>query len=179
MPRPRSYREKPDLPDGQKPALDASGADHLPDEAALLQALRSAYHDPAQHNANALAIARHRAHHNGDDFHTQLLANEANLDTAGLLELARAHRRNGVGPVAPRLWHQIAEQDHPEALERLAKYYEHVARDMEAALTFTDRLRQVRPSDPRHQDRQARLRGKLSAHSAAQTRIDLLKPPMQ
>ena len=145
--------------------------------AALLQALHSAYHDPAQHDANALAIARHRARRKGDDFHTQLLANQANLDTAGLLELARAHQRKGEWPEATRLWHQIAEDDHPEALERLAKYYEHVAKDMQAAQTFTDRLQKVSPADPRHQRRQARLQGKVAAHSTAQTSIAGLKSP--
>ncbi len=146
---------------------------------ALLQALHEAYQNPAQHSANTLAIARHRTRLSGDDLHTQLLANRAHLDTPGLLELARAHRRKGDWKQATRLWHQIAEQDHPEALERLAKYYEHVARDMEAALSFTERLQRLRPSDPDHRRRSRRLQQKVAAHSTAQGLIDRLKLSMQ
>ncbi|MGB0714039.1 MAG: ribonuclease H-like domain-containing protein [Gammaproteobacteria bacterium] len=144
---------------------------------ALLHRLREAYDDPTRHDADALAVARHRAQHNGEDLHAQLLAYAAGLDTTGLLELARAHGRKGEWAQATHLWHRIAEQDHPEALQRLAMYYEHVTKDMQTALTFTHRLCRLRPSDGCHQHRRRRLEHKLGMQSTTQTRLEFPPAP--
>jgi hypothetical protein len=62
------------------------------------------------------------------------------LDTGGLLELARLHRRYGQWEEALDIWEPLAEGGERAALEALAKYLEHRVRDYGRALSLARRL---------------------------------------
>jgi uncharacterized protein YprB with RNaseH-like and TPR domain len=134
---------------------------------ALLSALGTCYRQPTAGDADVLAIARHFLRR-GDEqtAHRTLSENADHLCEDGLLELARLYRRQGDWQRATAIWHSLAEAEHPEALERLAKYYEHIARDLNAAMRFTSRLQALQPRDPTHRRRQARLQGKQPVPAA-------------
>jgi uncharacterized protein YprB with RNaseH-like and TPR domain len=94
-----------------------------------------------------------------------------------LLAHARLHKRRGEYSDALPLWEQAAPDGSLEALEELAKYYEHHARQLEMALSYTNQALQCLEtySDSakitqafRH--RQKRLTAKLQRHQA-QTEI--------
>jgi uncharacterized protein YprB with RNaseH-like and TPR domain len=135
--------------------------------AALLSALGRCYRQPTAGDADVLAIARHFLRR-GDEqtAHRTLSENAGHLCEEGLLELARLCRRRGDWPQATAIWHALAEAEHPEALERLAKYYEHIARDLSTAMRLTSRLQTLQPRDPAHRRRQARLQGKRPVPTA-------------
>jgi len=54
-----------------------------------------------------------------------------------LLHLSLLHKRNGNYPAAILLWEQAASRRRLYAYEELAKYYEHHAENLEAALRWT------------------------------------------
>lgn len=58
---------------------------------------------------------------------------------------------------AVAIWPRLACQDCPEAVERLAKYYEHVQRDHYAALRLTRRLQRLDRQNSAHAQRERRL----------------------
>jgi uncharacterized protein YprB with RNaseH-like and TPR domain len=134
---------------------------------ALLSALGRCYRQPTAGDADILAIARHFLRR-GDEqaAHRTLSENAGDLCDEGRLELARLCRRQGDWQRAIAIWHALAEAERPEALEHLAKYYEHVARDLSAAMHFTSRLQTLQPRDPAHRHRQARLQGKGTVPTA-------------
>jgi uncharacterized protein YprB with RNaseH-like and TPR domain len=88
---------------------------------------------------------------------THLRAQQDRLTTSGLLELARLYRRRQAWAHAVTIWQQLAEQDCLEALERLAKYNEHVRHDYAAALQLTRRLRHLERHRGDHRQREQRL----------------------
>src|SRR3569832_175323 len=139
--------------------------------AALLPALTDTYAQPARHGANIVAIAR--AHRRaGAETHAAgvLEHGRHQLDTAGLLELARHHRRHRRWEEACGIWQGLATRGEPEAIESLAKYQEHVKRDYKAALESAKQL----PTDERSRQRRQRLEAKLRewAKEAASCGID-------
>ena len=111
---------------------------------ALLPALAAVFDHPddvVRTGADALAVARHhlrRGHEAAARDHLACAAGR--LDPDGLLELARLHRRAGDVEQAVAVWHELADQDVPLALEHLAKYHEHVRHDPSTALDYTERL---------------------------------------
>jgi len=128
--------------------------------AALLPALTDAYAHPARHGANIVAIAR--AHRRaGAETHAARVLEQGRhqLDTAGLLELARYHRRHRRWEEACGIWHGLANRREPEAIESLAKYLEHVKRDYKAALETADQLPTDKGSRQRHKRLEEKLRG--------------------
>ena len=77
------------------------------------------------------------------------------------LELARLARRRGNWALAVTTWRELAMHDHVEALEGLAKYYEHKESDFAQALQLTQRLLGVdQQGANRHAHRERRLLGK-------------------
>ena len=124
--------------------------------AALIPALADAYRDPGRFGADPLAIARHRLRGGDETGATHLLQTHAHeLGTEARLELARIFRRQGQWDRACAIWEALLDQGNVEALERLAKYHEHVRRDPELALRYARRL-------PPGADRERRL-GRLEA----------------
>lgn len=126
--------------------------------AALLPALWECYEDPATPDADVLAVARHVAEHGDEEkAYASLLGCRERLEDRALLELARMARRRGEWAVAVGIWQMLASADHPEALERLAKYHEHVTGEIETALDLTRRLILIEPCNAAHPHREQRL----------------------
>jgi uncharacterized protein len=88
------------------------------------------------------------------------------LDTRGELELAWALRRAGRWTEAAAIWERLARAGCVEAMERLAKYHEHVRRDWSQALVYASRLEE----GPEARRRRRRLVRRLSP---GQGRLDL------
>lgn len=130
--------------------------------AALLPVLARLHEMPDQADADVLAIARNRMRQ-GDEAAAcrQLSVQQHRLDEAGLLELARLHRRRGEWQEAVALWEQLAEAGCAQALEHLAKYHEHVQRDCARALECTRRLIAIDGCAPDHRHREQRLLARL------------------
>jgi len=90
-----------------------------------------------------------------------------------LLAQAKLHKRHGKFDWAVPLWEQAAAEGSLEAMEELAKYYEHRARQLEKALDYTNQalrlLETIPDSALRTQAflyRQQRLMAKLQRHQA-------------
>lgn len=117
-------------------------------------------------DADPRAVARHRLRR-GDEAGAlcELAARISSLGVAGLLELAHLYRRRGEWARAVPIWENLAGQGVGEALERLAKYHEHVCRDFAAALAFTERLVARQGERPEHVRRRRRLLGRMSGAS--------------
>lgn len=125
--------------------------------AALLPALAGAHRDPRTFGADVLAVARMALRNGEEGTALDLLSGaEAELDEDGLLELARIHRRRESWEEARGIWERLAGCS-SEAVERLAKYHEHVRRDYETAMAYTMRL----PPSPERERRCRRLAGKM------------------
>ncbi|HWV57003.1 MAG TPA: ribonuclease H-like domain-containing protein, partial [Longimicrobiales bacterium] len=126
--------------------------------AALVPALADAHAEPGAFEADILAVARAFERYGASGRAYRLLEeHEAMLDTDGLLELARYYRASNDWPRACEIWQRLAARGVAEAVERLAKYHEHVRRDYAAALALAERL----PPVPDHDRRRHRLRRKL------------------
>jgi uncharacterized protein len=104
-------------------------------------ALVRALHDPIAFGAEALSAADTWARR-GE--HARALSvlegSRMRLDTRGELELAWALRRAGRWTEAAEIWERLARAGCAEAVERLAKYHEHIRRDWSRALDYANRL---------------------------------------
>lgn len=79
------------------------------------------------------------------------------LNEAGLLDLARLHRRRSEWAQAYGIWRSLAEHGNPMGTEALTKYLEHKERDYAKALEWVNRL----PAAPDREHRRRRIEGKL------------------
>ncbi len=135
--------------------------------AGLLPVLERAWRAPGEWGGSPLAVARAHLAGGRESAALALLGQaRATLDAEGLLLLARIHRRRGQWREALAIWQPLAEAGHPEAVERLAKYHEHVARDFTAALRWTRRLLELQGGTPEHRRRAERLCGRLAGAAA-------------
>ncbi|MCP5151607.1 MAG: ribonuclease H-like domain-containing protein [Ectothiorhodospiraceae bacterium] len=125
--------------------------------AALLAPVEACLRDPVRHGACALAGGTGAMPRDEDALYRYLLDRRADLDDRALHELGRLARRRRDWAVAVPLWQALAERGSAEALERLAKYHEHVAREPSVALGLAERLAAALPRDARHHARVARL----------------------
>lgn len=127
--------------------------------AALLPALADVHAEPGAWEADILSVARaHDRAGNEAQAFAILREHRSMLDVEGLMQLAGFHRRRNEWKQATAIWSELAARGHSEAIERLAKYHEHVARDPAAALAYADHL----PRRLDHEHRRARLRAKLA-----------------
>ncbi len=130
--------------------------------AVLIPALRDAFENPGAREMNLRAIARHFERQSDEAAaYEYLLANRTHLNPDAALELARLSRRREDWELAVDIWYELAAFDHVEAIERLAKYHEHVARNVPVALTFTHQLLRLERDEQKHQRRESRLLAKL------------------
>ena len=137
---------------------------------ALAPALRRCYEDPLANGACPLSTLRQRRdEHHG---YRYLLANREKLDAKASLELARLARRQNHWLLALGIWNELAQHNHPEAIEQLAKYYEHREPDLTLALRFTRALATVAPNTPAHRHREQRLLKKLAAQAREHGQAD-------
>ena len=130
--------------------------------AGLLSRLAVVFSGGGHEDADPRAVARHRLRR-GDEAGAllELAAHASSLGITGLLELAHLYRRRGEWERAVPIWDDLAGQGVAEALERLAKYHEHVRGDIPAALALTDRLLARQGERPEHVRRRQRLLGRF------------------
>lgn len=127
--------------------------------AALLPVLADVHAEPGAWEADILSVARAYDRAGNEAMALAVLREHRSmLDADGLLQLARLHRQRNNWHEATIIWSELAASGHFEAIERLAKYHEHVVRDFAAALAYADHL----PRSPDHEHRRARLRAKLA-----------------
>lgn len=129
----------------------------------LLSRLAAVFGGSTHADVDALAVARHRLRR-GDEAGAlrQLEDGASSLGVEGRLELAYLHRRRGEWERAVPIWEDLAGQGVAEALERLAKYHEHIRRDLSAALAFTECLLTRHGERPEHLRRRQRLVGQIA-----------------
>ena len=120
---------------------------------ALMPALAGAVRAPERWGACPLGAARYWLQQGRERRARVLLERAGELDVDGLHELARLRRRADWGEGAAAIWETLANQGCPRALEQLAKFHEHVRRDMHTALALADRL----PACEARERRRARL----------------------
>jgi hypothetical protein len=130
-------------------------------------ALVRALHDPAAFGAEALAAADTWSRRGEPARALSVLeASRGRLDTRGELELAWALRGAGRWAEATTIWERLARGGCAEAVERLAKYHEHVRGDWSRALDYANRLEE----GPEAGRRRQRLHRRLAT---TQGRLDL------
>jgi len=148
------------------PALCAHNLWDLLSVGLLIPALEAVYRDPHAHEADALGLARALRRAGDEAAALRLLARHPQrLGVEGRLELARLYRRRGDWPRALALWQALAEQGEVRALEALAKYHEHQARDLARAHAITLELIRRDPASVAHRRRLARLETRLAGRS--------------
>lgn len=129
--------------------------------AALMPCLHETFHAPGAWPADLLGIARYYQRLGQEETALTLLRrHEPALTDEGLLELAALYRKRNDWLPAVALWERLAEQGHIEAMERLAKYHEHVSRDLDQALHWATRLVECQRWNADYIQRQARLQRK-------------------
>lgn len=113
---------------------------------------------PAEFGGSIEGAARARARLQGPEAAFATLSGGADqLSAEGELWLARECRRRGYWDQAVAIWQRLAETGNNQAIEALAKYYEHECRDWSRALRYAQRL----PPNADSQRRQQRLLARL------------------
>jgi hypothetical protein len=129
---------------------------------ALIPVLGLIYAQPGHCEADSFSIAR-RYRRAGESLRAlaYLSAAAGRLGENGLLELAALHRSAGAWQNAVTIWQSLARRGCLKALEQLAKYHEHVARDYPSARAATEDLLGLDRLNPAHARRSARLDRKI------------------
>ncbi len=127
--------------------------------ASLLPALDKAHEEPHRCGADVVALARAWLKNEQEERAVALLESAgAALSANGRLLLANLYRRNGAWSEARALWEPLAIRGNGEAIESLAKYYEHVTGELEYALALAIRL----PASPARRQRITRLQVRMA-----------------
>ena len=135
--------------------------------AALPGELCRVHTEPGYRQADAHALARRHLRAGQQNLALEhLQACTGSLDTAGQLELARLHRRQGDWEAALAIWRPLAGRGVIEALLALAKFHEHVAWDYASALTACEELVLQQPGEQAHRLRLLRVGHKLAEERA-------------
>jgi uncharacterized protein YprB with RNaseH-like and TPR domain len=143
--------------------------------AALIPRLNEVFADPGAFDADIQAVAAyHQAQGRSEQAFRLLSSERRRLDAAGLLELARLHRRRGEWDQARAIWEELCTAGDTEARAELAKYHEHRTRDLPRALALA---RELPPGPPRER-RCARLAAKIDARHRVVCGLDLGLPPI-
>jgi len=121
--------------------------------------LTQAIEQPRAFDANLYALARWLSEHNEDDARELLQSHTDSLCDDGKRLLGQLLRRAGDWPQAIRVWEALADQGCTDSLERLAKYHEHISRDLAAAQHYGALL----PGDAAHEHRRRRVDNKIAA----------------
>jgi uncharacterized protein YprB with RNaseH-like and TPR domain len=112
---------------------------------------------PQTFGVDLYALARWLAESRETEARELLQASQSELCDDGRRLLARLLRRAGRWQQAAAIWEALAAQGCADSLERLAKYHEHVSRDLIAARRWCDAL----SDDAAHEHRRQRVRMKL------------------
>ncbi|MCP4041267.1 MAG: hypothetical protein GY731_04820, partial [Gammaproteobacteria bacterium] len=147
---------------GRLPSLLEHNYQDVVSLAILLHRLHTCFTQPRKYGADILAIARNRQRLCDSETAQELLKeNRSYLDQKGLLELARLSRRQGKTELAREIWGELTRQSNLEAMEYLAKDYEHTLRDPFEALRITRLMLEITGDDPAHRHRERRLLAKI------------------
>ncbi|MCG6899494.1 MAG: ribonuclease H-like domain-containing protein [Gammaproteobacteria bacterium] len=122
-------------------------------------ALAQAVEQPAAFDVDLPALARWLSDSDEARARALLQRHAATLCDDGQRLLAQLLRRAGHWPQAVAVWETLAARGCKESIERLAKYHEHISKDLEAAKRCCDRL----PLTPAILHRRQRLEGKIKA----------------
>lgn len=149
------------LRNGRSPLLPEvirHNAQDLHSLALLLPRLGEVYRDPAAWSADLGGVGQAWLQAGQEERARALLAQvPQQLSAAQRLTLARLHRRAGDWPAALAQWEALAATGVPEALEALAKFYEHQQADPLRALGYAQRLPAGAERDRRMQRLSRRL----------------------
>jgi hypothetical protein len=97
-----------------------------------------------------------------------LAAHQTNLCDDGKRLLAYLYRRAERWDQALPIWEELASRNCVDAIERLAKYHEHISRDLNAALGYCKRL----PGSRQDAHRRARIERKLACSAGPRELMD-------
>ena len=122
-------------------------------------ALAQAVEQPAAFGVDLPALARWLSDSDEARARALLQDHAGTLCDDGKRLLAQLLRRAGHWPQAVAVWETLAARGCNESIERLAKYHEHISKDLEAAKRCCDRL----PLTPAIRHRRQRLEGKINA----------------
>jgi hypothetical protein len=128
--------------------------------------LAQAIAQPRLFGVDLHALARWLAETSDAAARALLQAHQECLCPEGLRLLGRLSRRAGHWEQAVRVWESLAATGCSDSMERLAKYHEHVSRDLHAAQRCCERL----PDGPAQQQRRERIERKLLGGKSAGTR---------
>ena len=120
-------------------------------------ALTQAIEQPQAFNVDLYALARWLSEHNEDDARELLQSHADSLCDDGKRLLGHLARRAGHWSQAIAIWEALAARGCTDSLERLAKYHEHISKDLAAARRCCDSL----PVTAAQQHRRKRLEAKL------------------
>ena len=123
--------------------------------------LAQAIAQPRAFDLDLHALARWLAEYSEDGARELLQSHAGELCDNGRRLLARLLRRGGDWQRAVAIWEYLAAGGCDDSLERLAKYHEHVSKDLAAARRCCDRL----PGDAAHEQRRKRISAKLARKS--------------
>jgi hypothetical protein len=124
--------------------------------AAAHASLAQAVNEPLRHRVDTYALARWLSEVDERQALALLQSEWDGLCDDGKRLLAQLLRRDENWGEALPIWEGLADKGCVESLERLAKYHEHVSKDLAAALHYSDRL----PGSRADRHRQNRLRNK-------------------
>jgi uncharacterized protein YprB with RNaseH-like and TPR domain len=122
-------------------------------------ALAQAIAKPADFGVDIHALGRWLAESDADAARALLQSHSGHLCDAAKRFLAQLLRRAGHWPQAVALWETLAANGCTDSLERLAKYHEHISKDLAAARRCCERL----PGTAPDQHRRRRINDKLIA----------------
>jgi hypothetical protein len=126
-------------------------------------ALAQAIEQPHRFAIAPYALARWLAETDGDAARRLLQSHENRLCNDGKRLLGRLLRVAGDWQGAVAVWETLAAGGCRDSLERLAKYHEHISKDLAAARRCCSLL----PPGPEQQQRHARIERKLQRQAAA------------
>jgi hypothetical protein len=122
------------------------------------RALSQAIDAPRRYDVDLHALARWLLETCETDARALLQRHADALCPDGQRLLARLLRRAGHWPRAVAIWESLAASGCPDSLERLAKYHEHISKDLAAAQDCCTRL----PVTPAHDRRRRRITAKIA-----------------
>ena len=122
-------------------------------------ALARAIEQPRALELDLTALARWLMETNPEDARLLLQSNAEYLGDDAKRLLGQLARQTGDWQLALTTWKNLAAQGCTDSMERLAKYHEHVSKDLLAARYYSEMLP---GEDAKHEHRRQRLQRKLS-----------------
>jgi hypothetical protein len=124
--------------------------------------LTQAIERPQAFDVDLYALARWLYEHNEEHARKLLQSHADSLCDDGNRLLAHLSRRAGNWSQAIAVWEMLAARGCTDSMERLAKYHEHISKDLAAARRCCEQL----PGDSAHEHRRRRIANKIAAGRA-------------